>query len=75
MQTGMIRFLASKNVSIASSLIGFHIPPFISQKHLHLHGISPTSEMDLSDRISFFMPSFWFKSANEAVEALKHEDL
>ncbi|XP_017858231.1 PREDICTED: histidine triad nucleotide-binding protein 3 [Drosophila arizonae] len=75
MQNGMIRFLESKNVSKENAVIGFHIPPFISQKHLHLHGISPKSEMDLSNRINFFIPSFWFKSADDAIESLKLADL
>ncbi|KRF81583.1 adenosine 5'-monophosphoramidase HINT3 [Drosophila virilis] len=74
MQNGMIQFLASKDVDISKSVIGFHVPPFISQKHLHLHGISPVSEMSFSDRISFMIPSFWFKSANSAIESLQHAD-
>lgn len=64
MQEGMIKFLLSKGVHEEDAIIGYHIPPFISQKHLHLHGISPISDMSLSNRISFFMPSFWFKSVS-----------
>lgn len=62
MHEGMVEFLLSKGVNEEDAIIGYHIPPFISQKHLHLHGIYPKSEMSLSNRISFFMPSFWFKS-------------
>lgn len=65
MQNGMIQFLASKDVDISKAVIGFHVPPFISQNHLHLHGISPVSEMSFSDRISFMIPSFWFKSVSK----------
>lgn len=64
MHEGMIQFLLSKGIREEDAIIGYHIPPFISQKHLHLHGISPKSEMSLSNRISFFMPSFWFKSVS-----------
>ncbi|XP_030557016.1 histidine triad nucleotide-binding protein 3 [Drosophila novamexicana] len=74
MQNGMIQFLASKDVDISKAVIGFHVPPFISQNHLHLHGISPVSEMSFSDRISFMIPSFWFKSANSAIESLQRTD-
>ncbi|XP_034471617.1 histidine triad nucleotide-binding protein 3 [Drosophila innubila] len=75
MQHGMIRFLESKGVDTSDAIIGFHIPPFISQKHLHLHGISPVSEMSLSNRISFLMPSFWAKAANDAIDELRRSEL
>ncbi|KAL7740614.1 hypothetical protein ACLKA6_009496 [Drosophila palustris] len=75
MQDGMVKFLESKGVDTSDAIIGFHIPPFISQHHLHLHGISPVSGMSISDRISFLMPSFWAKSANDTIDLLRHSDL
>nr|XP_043067461.1 histidine triad nucleotide-binding protein 3 [Drosophila bipectinata] len=60
MESGMMDFLRSKKVDPEKAIIGFHIPPFISVKHLHLHAIYPSSDMSLGHRISF-MSSFWFK--------------
>ncbi|KAH8403055.1 hypothetical protein KR222_003758, partial [Zaprionus bogoriensis] len=65
MHEGMIQFLLSKGVHEKDALLGYHIPPFISQKHLHLHGISPPADMGIVDRMSFFLPSFWFKTVSE----------
>ncbi|KAH8392487.1 hypothetical protein KR215_009497, partial [Drosophila sulfurigaster] len=62
MYSGMVDFLGSKGIDTSDAVIGFHIPPFISQHHLHLHGISPISEMGFWDRINFLTNSFWFKS-------------
>ncbi|KAH8377788.1 hypothetical protein KR093_007133, partial [Drosophila rubida] len=64
MNDGMVEFLKSKGVDTSHAVIGFHIPPFISQHHLHLHGISPKSKMGLWNRINFLTPSFWFKSVS-----------
>ncbi|EDW78087.2 uncharacterized protein Dwil_GK24814 [Drosophila willistoni] len=75
MEEGMIEFLKTKNVDANNdTIIGFHIPPFISVSHLHLHGISPASEMSLLNKINF-MESFWFKSAKSAREILEHREL
>ncbi|KAH8298263.1 hypothetical protein KR018_012212, partial [Drosophila ironensis] len=60
MESGMAAFLRSKNVDPEKAIIGFHIPPFISVKHLHLHGIYPPSDMSWGNAISF-TSSFWFK--------------
>lgn len=60
MESGMMEFLKSKKVDPEKAIIGFHIPPFISVKHLHLHAIYPPSDMGLGNKISF-MSSFWFK--------------
>ncbi|KAH8325639.1 hypothetical protein KR067_003046, partial [Drosophila pandora] len=61
MESGMKEFLKSKKVDPEKAIIGFHIPPFISVKHLHLHAIYPPSDMGLGNKISF-MSSYWFKN-------------
>ncbi|KAH8412341.1 hypothetical protein KR009_001391, partial [Drosophila setifemur] len=60
MESGMRDFLRSQSVDPDKAIIGFHIPPFISVKHLHLHGIYPPSDMGIGNKINF-MSSFWFK--------------
>lgn len=61
MELGMVELLKSKNVDPSEAIIGFHIPPFISVKHLHLHGIYPPSDMNFFNKINF-LSSFWFKT-------------
>ncbi|XP_063245088.1 adenosine 5'-monophosphoramidase HINT3-like isoform X2 [Bacillus rossius redtenbacheri] len=39
---------------------GFHWPPFHSISHLHLHVISPASEMGFMSRCIFRPGSWWF---------------
>lgn len=61
----MKEFLKSKKVDPEKAIIGFHIPPFISVKHLHLHAIYPPSDMGLGNKISF-MSSYWFKNVSNS---------
>ncbi|XP_003741009.1 histidine triad nucleotide-binding protein 3 [Galendromus occidentalis] len=41
---------------------GFHNPPFISVSHLHMHIISPESEMSTRMDLTFRPDSYWFKT-------------
>ena len=50
--------------------LGFHIPPFNSVKHLHLHGISKKSEMGFLARMIFRENSFWYKTFDDVFNAL-----
>ncbi|XP_034108225.1 adenosine 5'-monophosphoramidase HINT3 [Drosophila albomicans] len=59
-------FFKSKGISTTDALFGFHMPPFISVKHLHLHGIAPRSEMGFFARLVFKPSAPWFKCAKEA---------
>ncbi|XP_001968337.3 histidine triad nucleotide-binding protein 3 [Drosophila erecta] len=74
MEQGMMEFLRSKDVDPKEAIVGFHLPPFISVRHLHLHGIYPPADMSFGNRISF-MPSFWFKKSNDAILDLEGRDL
>lgn len=45
---------------------GFHWPPFISVKHLHLHGIGPVSKMSFIKRYLVFQPNnLWYRSVRK----------
>lgn len=50
--------------------LGFHMPPFNSVKHLHLHGISPKSEMSFIARWIFRENSYWYKTVDTVIESL-----
>jgi hypothetical protein len=50
--------------------LGFHIPPFNSIQHLHLHGIAPTSEMNFIRRLVFREDSFWYKKVDTVINSL-----
>ncbi|XP_017076440.1 histidine triad nucleotide-binding protein 3 isoform X2 [Drosophila eugracilis] len=74
MDAGMKEFLKSKNINPDKAIIGFHMPPFISVHHLHMHGIYPPSEMSFGNKINFFS-SFWFKTSKDAISDLKDREL
>lgn len=66
-----IVFLVEKLISIGKMVLerngcdldnirlGFHMPPFNSVSHLHLHVIAPASELSFIGR-SIFMPNTWW---------------
>ncbi|KAM8708487.1 hypothetical protein ACLKA7_015462 [Drosophila subpalustris] len=65
MEETMKEFFKSKDISLKDALFGFHMPPFISVKHLHLHGVSPYSKV-FDNPYRFEPSSPWFKCAKEA---------
>ncbi|KAK3089877.1 hypothetical protein FSP39_007277 [Pinctada imbricata] len=54
------RILEDKHADVQNSRFGFHWPPFTSVQHLHLHAISPTTEMGFIGKGIFSPNSFWF---------------
>ena len=51
--------------------MGFHWPPFNSVQHLHLHVLSPASQMSFLSRQIFKRGSFWFVSHNWLLERVR----
>ncbi|KAH8353523.1 hypothetical protein KR084_011597 [Drosophila pseudotakahashii] len=74
MEAGMKEFLKSKNIDPEEATIGFHLPPFISVHHLHLHGIFPHSDMSFWNKINF-LSSFWFIKSEDAIRDLEDREL
>lgn len=67
----MTAILAKENQTDVNEIsLGFHLPPFNSVKHLHLHGISPKSEMTFLSRWMFRENSFWYKSVDNVINSL-----
>ncbi|XP_044743124.1 histidine triad nucleotide-binding protein 3-like isoform X2 [Chrysoperla carnea] len=60
----------SENGKLDDSLIGFHWPPLTSINHLHLHVISPASEMNLLHWLQFKPNSYWFVSPDYVLSRL-----
>lgn len=50
--------------------MGFHLPPFNSIKHLHLHGIAPKSDMRFVSKWVFRENSYWYKTVDAVIESL-----
>lgn len=55
-------FMGRKGADLSNVSYGFHLPPFISVKHLHMHAIAPISNMSLISRMIFARNNFWYCS-------------
>lgn len=62
--------LLEKNGQSSDISLGFHIPPFNSVKHLHLHGISPKSNMGFIAKLIFKESTFYYKSFDTVLDSL-----
>lgn len=63
--------LTAQGGSPTSARLGFHMPPFITVRHLHLHVIAPEQEMGFIARGIFKANSLWFVSPEAVIEKLK----
>ena len=71
MKKYMLELMEKNNQTDLSDIsLGFHIPPFNSVKHLHLHGISKKSEMRFIGRMIFRENSFWYKTFDVVFDSL-----
>lgn len=71
MKKYMLELMEKNNQTDVNDIsLGFHIPPFNSVKHLHLHGISKKSEMRFFARMIFREDSFWYKTFDTLVDSL-----
>ncbi|KAJ8960362.1 hypothetical protein NQ314_006090 [Rhamnusium bicolor] len=59
-----IKVLEGNGGDINDITLGFHRPPFNSVGHLHLHVISPTSQMSFLSRLIFKPNTWWFQSVS-----------
>uniref|UniRef100_A0A182SWA4 Adenosine 5'-monophosphoramidase HINT3 n=1 Tax=Anopheles maculatus TaxID=74869 RepID=A0A182SWA4_9DIPT len=58
----LVNYMRSRDVNPSEASFGFHIPPFTSVKHLHLHAIAPVSKMGFISRMIFRPNTMWFKT-------------
>ncbi|XP_053675774.1 adenosine 5'-monophosphoramidase HINT3 [Anopheles nili] len=57
----------------SAALFGFHIPPFTSVKHLHLHAIAPVGKMGFISRMIFRPNTMWFKTDEAILQSLSND--
>ncbi|KAJ8274711.1 hypothetical protein COCON_G00093360 [Conger conger] len=53
--------------------LGFHIPPFYSVHHLHLHVLAPASQMDIHSLWTYGPQAFWFITAEDLIQKLNNQ--
>jgi diadenosine tetraphosphate (Ap4A) HIT family hydrolase len=57
-------------ITTSDAKIGFHLPPFYSVPHLHMHVIAPWSTMSLWKRLKY-CSSIYFGAASNILHGLK----
>ncbi|CAL8313103.1 unnamed protein product [Lota lota] len=50
--------------------MGFHLPPFSSVPHLHLHVLAPASEMNSRSLSRYGPQSYWFITVDNVLHQL-----
>lgn len=54
-------------------LFGFHCPPFNSISHVHLHCISPSTDMSFLHKVMFQPNTKWFKTGQQVLNLLRNK--
>ena len=66
--------IAHNEANYEDTLFGYHWPPFNSIQHLHLHVISPRSQMGFFSRQIYKPNSLWFVTHEWLLEYVKNKN-
>lgn len=64
------RILQEQGGDVNDCLLGFHLPPFNTVGHLHLHVIAPVSNLSFLQRWILKPNTWWFATAEQIQEKL-----
>ncbi|XP_061097785.1 adenosine 5'-monophosphoramidase HINT3-like isoform X2 [Conger conger] len=70
MEIGKALLLKHHFNDLDDTRLGFHIPPFYSVPHLHLHVLAPASQMDLRSLLIYGPQSFRFLTSEKLLQKL-----
>ncbi|XP_038583421.1 histidine triad nucleotide-binding protein 3-like isoform X3 [Micropterus salmoides] len=64
-----MRILEKNKVSDLDDVrMGFHLPPFSSVPHLHLHALAPASKMNFRSLLHYGPQSHWFITVSDVLD-------
>ncbi|KAG7509421.1 histidine triad nucleotide-binding protein 3-like [Solea senegalensis] len=70
-QMGMKMLEKNKVCDLDDVRLGFHLPPFSSVPHLHLHALAPASQMVFRSQLHYGPKSHWFITVDKVLSQLK----
>ncbi|KAG9328789.1 hypothetical protein JZ751_010653 [Albula glossodonta] len=73
MEMGKAVLQKSHVTDLTDIRLGFHVPPFSSVPHLHLHVLAPASQMDPRSLRMYGPQSVWFLSADQLLKKLNSQ--
>lgn len=59
--------IRKKGVVLSDVSYGFHWPPFVSVRHLHMHAIAPASRMSFVSRCIFKPANIWYRTVSAII--------
>uniref|UniRef100_A0A182NH94 Adenosine 5'-monophosphoramidase HINT3 n=1 Tax=Anopheles dirus TaxID=7168 RepID=A0A182NH94_9DIPT len=71
----LLNYMRSRQFDPAEASFGFHIPPFTSVKHLHLHAIAPVGKMGFIARMIFKPNTWWFKTDEAIMQSITNDGI
>lgn len=64
MQNQLRELIRKKGVVLSDVSYGFHWPPFLSVRHLHMHAIAPASRMSFVSKYVFKPINIWYRTVS-----------